>query len=574
MKSKKTPHTATKGTGNNSGATKSSKQTERSGNALHTRLPLLPIPVLAFVLIWLWASYCQGDIFRMARENSFFAFDSLLMNYELCKPQGWLWALGRALLMLFRYPWIGGAVLALMLTMSCWLLGYILRLTPRWRWLQWTPLVAYTGTVTYAGLNNYYEVETGYAMAIPLAVFVLLLALGVGVRLLTRKPAPALVGLPKDETSTQNLLQIAVIAGLVLAVPMLYGSMSRSYVRPIAHMQVSVMEQDWDEVIETAEANAEESYRPFAAQYAIALVQTGQIADRMFNIRLDYDSLYIVGMNGNRHDALNMYLMECDYHAGLVQTAYHHAMENMAMEGPTLRNLKMLCKTALLRGEWEVAEKYLTILDKVPFEGDFVEKYKAMLRNNDKINEDAEFAVVRSTEPLRDNFENRFIQPVFLGYTATLYEGRSINALYNSMMVNIYTKTMQEFLMRSQALEGQTPPTCISQALALMSGKQPEILNHFNGVNYYCGDLQSFLAETQQYIQPRPGITEEEKAELLKIGITPSGSDSLISSENRALHARALFPKYKGYYPYYYFFGNLKATKKKNATESSSAGVN
>ena len=63
-----------------------------------------------------------------------------------------------------------------------------------------------------------------------------------------------------------------------------------------------------------------------------------------------------------------MYLMECDYHAGLVQTAYHHAMESMAMEGPTLRNLKMLCMASLLRSEWEVAEKYLTILSKVPFE--------------------------------------------------------------------------------------------------------------------------------------------------------------------------------------------------------------
>ena len=45
--------------------------------------------------------------------------------------------------------------------------------------------------------------------------------------------------------------------------------------------------------------------------------------------------------------------------------------------------------------------------------------------------------------------------------------------------------------------------------------------------------------------------------------------------KDRAGYANELFPKYKGYYPYYYFFGNLKSTRKKDDKESpSSAGVN
>jgi hypothetical protein len=36
-----------------------------------------------------------------------------------------------------------------------------------------------------------------------------------------------------------------------------------------------------------------------------------------------------------------------------------------------------------------------------------------------------------------------------------------------------------------------------------------------------------------------------------------------------------LFDQYRGYYPYYYFFGNLKATRKRDTNEASSAaGVN
>ncbi len=578
MKDKKHIGNNVRSTGKTAGAPKpvikDGGKKASGGKRTPFHLPLLPIPVIVFLLIWWWAASWQGDVFRMARENSFFAPSELLMQYELGKPYGMLWCAGRALLMLFRHPWLGGMVLSLMLTLSCWLLGYAMRLTPRWRWVQWLPLLAFTGIFTYQGINNYFEAETGQIMGIPLAILAILSVWGLIIRSFSRKPSPALLRIPRDETLAQNWLQLAVAINLGLLPALLYGNLARDYVRPIAHMQVGVMEQDWDEVIATAEDHADKSYRPFAAQYAIALVQTGQIADRFFNIRLDYDSLFIEGMNGNRQNALNIYLMECDLHAGLVQTACHHAMENLSMEGPTLRNLKMLCKTSLLRSEWETADKYLTILEQVPLEGDFVAKYRPKLWNSQAVDSDPEFAVIRNTEPLHDSFENRYIQPVFLGYTATLLEGRSMNALYNSLMVNIYTKTMQDFLMRCQAIAGQNPPKSIAQALVMMSSKHPEIMQAFPNLGFYGSELQGFLNETTPFIQGRPGITEQEKADLLALGITPSGSDSLISSENRALHARQLFPQYKGFYPYYYFFGNLKATKKHERTESSSAGVN
>ena len=42
-----------------------------------------------------------------------------------------------------------------------------------------------------------------------------------------------------------------------------------------------------------------------------------------------------------------------------------------------------------------------------------------------------------------------------------------------------------------------------------------------------------------------------------------------------AEHAEELFPRYRGYYPYYYFFGNLRATSaKQTGYVSASSGVN
>lgn len=545
------------GAGKTAGTTKSvSSEKVKGESSIKRHLPLLPIPVIVFLLVWIWAAWWQGDVFRMVRENSFFAFDKTLMTYEISKPYGILWCIGRALLTTFRYPWLGGLLLSLMLTASCWLFGYALRLKPVLRWIQYLPLGIFTSIFTYQGLSNYFEAESGHVMGIPFCILVILLVWAIIIRSFSRKPSPSIIKTPKDETPTQNHLQL-IIAILMLVIPMAYAHYERPYVRPIAKMQVAVINQDWKKVIDVAHDNAEQSYRPLAANYAIALVQTGQIAESLFDIRLDYDSLYICGLNGDRSNAANMYVMECDYHAGLVETAYHHAMESMAMEGPTVRNLKMLCKTSLIRNEWEVAEKYLTIINKIPFEGDFIAKYQPMLRDTALINADPEIQMVRLLEPVHDTFENRYIQPVFLGYNAGLYEGRSINALWNSLMVHIYTKTMQDFLARCQPLQGSTPPTSVAQALTLMANKNPNLLQMFNGLNMYQGSLVSFIEDTRQY------MTEE----VVDTGV-------ITSAQNRALHARALFSKYKGYYPYYYFFGNLKATKKRTTTESSSAGVN
>lgn len=535
----------TKLDGSKNATVKPTTKTTDKGSAKR-HLPLLPIPLIVFFLVWAWAALWQGDVFRMVREQSFFAPNELLMEYELQQSYGVLWTIGRALLMSFRYTWLGGALLAFLLTSSCWMLGYAMRLKAGWRWIQYLPLGIYIGIFTYQGLGNYFEAETGQAFGIPFCIFLILAIWGVMIRSFSHKPTPTIVRRPTDEDARQNYTQL-LVALLMIIAPSVWGQVERPYVRPIAGMQVATMNQDWQRVKDLAHANDELSNRPQAAYYAIALVQTGQICDKMFDIRLDYDSIYCPGYNGD-HNPTNLYLMDCDYYAGLAQTAYHHAMEHMSMYGPTIRNMKMMTKVALLRGEWELADKYLTILDKVPFEGDFVEKYSAMNRDSSAIDADPEFKMVRLTEPINDSFENIYVQPVFLGYNARLYEGRSVNALWNSLMVNIYTKTMQDFIFRCQPLAGSTPPTSIGEALTLMSSKQPQLMQMYSGLNMHTTRLMNFLTDTKQYMG---------------------------SHESRAEHARELYPKYKGYYPYYYFFGNLKATRRSDTKkQSSNAGVN
>lgn len=529
---------------------KSSKQPQKVAQQKQAAVPpkrkkrLLPILPIFFVLTWLWAAWYYGSVFHISREYSLWVADTRIMNFILCQPYGILRYIGRAMLQLYQYPWLGGLLMALMLTAGSWLVGYCMRLRPSWRAIQYLPALAFMAVVTYHGLDIFYEARTGFIFGIPFMVLVVLCIWALIIRSFSRKPVPAFIRIPKDETPRQNGIQLLVI-GLCLAAIVGFDQWQRPYVRVICSLLDMEYRQDWAGIQKLARANAKMSNRPMACSYAISLVQTDQIAERLYDIRLDYDSLHIHGVDWMHNNASCLYVPEGDYFGGFLESSQRACMEQMVMTGPTIRLLKLSAKCALMREEWELAEKYFAILRRVPFEGAFCKKYGQMVRRNDLINADREMSLIRLTEPIHDSFENQYQQPLFMGYNLMLVEGRSRQALINSLCVCLYTKLMPQFIERLEPLIGTTPPSVIIDGIMLAENKNPGISQHFTGINFRQPQLQSFLEATRPYMKDRPG------------------------------HAYELFPRYKGYYPYYYFFGNLKATKKGyTSLSSSSSGVN
>ncbi len=525
---------------------KQSKNNNKQTIEKQERKPLLlPVIPLMLLLTYLWAAWYMGDVLQMARERSFWVASSEQMEFLLAQEYGGLWYVGRLLMMLYSNPWLGALPLALMLTWSTWCLGYSMRLSARWRWVQYLPVGGYMMWLSYEGVNLFYENEAGAIMGIPFCATLILSVWAGIIASFSRKKAPAIIGIPADEAPWHNWAQVGALVA-VMAAQGIFTEVCRPYVRVIARLNVQLHQNDWEGIKETARANATMSHRPIAAPYAIALVNTGQQCDRMYDIRLDYDSLYIHRRNCEPElNTLPLYQEDCDYHAGFAQTCIHHAMERMTMIGPNIHSLHLLTKCALLTGEWQVARKYLRILSDVPFEDDFVKKYSLYVENTEKINADPEMAMIRKLEPIHDSFENMYQQPVFLGYNLALTEGRSRDALLNSLAVCIYSKSMPAFMMRVQALQGTTPPENVADALCLMSAKDESILQRFPMLDLRHNRLVSAIGKMRPYMKDRAG------------------------------HALELFDEYQGYYPYYYYFGNLKATRKSNKDDrSSTAGVN
>lgn len=505
---------------------------------------LLPVLPIFFLLTWIWAAWYYGCVFHVSREYSFWVADTRVMDFVLNSPFGSLRYIGRMLLQIYQYPVLGGLFMALLLTGGSWLVGYCMRLKAALRPIQYLPAIGYMAVVTYHGLDVFFEARTGFIFGIPFLAVLVLCIWAVIIRSFSRKPTPAFVRIPKDETPRQNWLQLAVIA-VGMAAIIGFDQWQRPYVRVICQMITMEYEQDWNGIQKLARANSTMSNRPMACSYAIALVQTQQIAERLYDIRLDYDSLHIHGMDGYHNNGSCLYVPEGDYYGGFIQSSIRACMEQMVMTGPTVRLLKLQTKCALMREEWELARKYMKLLRMVPFEGKFCDKYEPMIGHVDLVNADKEMAMIRLTEPLHDSFESQYQQPLFMGYNLMLYEGRSNNALTNSLCVCLYTKLMPQFIERLEPLGGSTPPSIIMDGILLAETKYPGISRNFSGLNLREPQLERFYDNIRPYMSDRAKFAEE------------------------------LFPRYKGYYPYYYFFGNLKATKKGyTGLQSSNSGVN
>ena len=504
-----------------------------------------------FVLTWLWASWWMGDTFRVAREHSFFAFDTTLMHGLWQQPFGHLWIVGRALLTLYRWPLVGGLLVALLLTGGSWLFAYCIRLRPtsRWHLFCYLPAVAWMTWVAWMGLDIYFRGEPGCTLGVLLLV-VLICAIDAFV-IWTFKGRKNVKSESHTPASAKGSLHFSFFIFhflflLLLLLPFAITHFRHPYQRPFMRMQVQLLHEDWEGIVETAHDNADLSYRPLAANYAVALIHTGRLAEDMFDIRMDFDSLYVHSYTGDGDVGTDLYLIDGDFHAGLFRAATHKAVEHLTMMGPTLFSLKYLTRLALLDYDWPLARKYLFVLKQTPFERAFIERYEPMVGKPEAVEADPVFARLRLTEPVNDSFESQFEQPTFLGYTATLMAGRSREALMESLMACLYSKRMPDFLIRCEPLIGTPLPRSIAEGLVTQAPKNPDILKAFPQLQMNAQMYQGFLRVNQAYFQDRPA------------------------------NARRLFDEYKGYYPYYYFFGNLKATRKRDDQTQTGwkAGVN
>lgn len=451
------------------------------------------------------------------------------MYYVLSKPFGQLFYCSRWVLTLFKWTAVGALLLAALYTLTARLADYAFCLPRRFEGTGFVLALAQIGWMAWRGTNLYYKSEPSLFVLIAVATLLLFVVLAGGAWIIKRRKAkttPALV-------RPWGLIISLVLTGCTWGAVRYFNE----NVIFTARMQNLCAEGRWDEMIALGRS-ARQPSRAVAAYYAIALNQRGQLLDGLFDIPYEYPKLKLDTKDGA--EEYGIFLADCNFYAGLLNPSYRAAMDRVVMDGPRLYYLKRMALCALLSGEKELCEKYLTIIGRSPFEKDFVEKYKPMLADQKKLLADEDFSIVLALNPDDDHFEQNYMPPAFLGYNVGLNKG-SNKTLYTSAAACLYGKDLNAFIYRAEAMakKGLPFPACMQQAIAIMALKQPELLKRYPQVGRFVpSELTSFLLDAKPYVKDRLALRHNLREQWLGSYIyyyytENNDPDQVIKTENK-----------------------------------------
>lgn len=457
---------------------------------------------LGFVALYLFLAWGYGDVFARAEQDSYISTSTDTMYYLLSQPLGhWYWLLHWPLL-LFKWAWVGGLLLAGIYTLTARFTDAAFRLPRKWEGVGFIVPLAQIGWIIYRGTNLYYKHEPSLFLAIAIYALVATAVMAAISWFITRKKEVVLPERVRPIGLCITLLLTALTTGAAR-----YFNQNEIL---LARLQLQQQQQDWETMIETARS-ARQPSRAVAAYHAVALEETDQLLDGMFELVYEYPKARLDTIDGN--EEYGLFLADCNYHAGLLNAGYRCAMDQNVMNGPRLYNFKRMAVCALLMGEKELCQKYLTIISQMPFEGDFVDKYTAMLHNRKLIDEDAELKHVLSLAPKEDYFEQNYLSPLFLGYNTGINQGTDAT-LITSAAACLYQKDLKAFYFRAQILgqKGFNFPMSMQEALGILAIKHPElhIMEQFPQIGQFVpGSINSFLIDAKPFAKDRLALRHE-----------------------------------------------------------------
>lgn len=512
-----------------------SQQPKPQPSAAKKRLRAYPwMPVLVgFVALWLLLSWVYGDVMWRIEQNSYVSVNTMQMKPLTDQSLGVLLYASRWLIALWRYPWLGGLVTALMLTDAMKLFADTFHLKQAVRWVFYALPYIYFGWLVWRGFNAYFRAEPAWFALVPAILCVLASAFHAVGSLIGKgaeKPAsnrramvfaaagvlflagavcvavylPLMVSpwvilcwlafvymiavwlctpsQPEEGRPAITWWVTLVIAVLGLALGIGASKMNDSVIAT-AKMQRQLEEQDWEGMCQTA-LSVDRPTRSVAGYYALALEQQDALLEGLWDLPFNFPKVTFDDEDSG--DEYAMFGPDCNLAAGLANSAYHEAFEQTVIGGQRLHWMKTMCKAALVNKEWRLVRKYLDIISMNPFEGKFCERIAPMIGKDD-LSEDAEFAHIQELAP-RDKhpFEQNFRKPVFLGYNMGLAEGPD-KVLRTSAASCLYSKDLDAFIPRAQIFvaKGWPLPECMQQALVIYSIKHggADFLKQFPGIS-------------------------------------------------------------------------------------------
>lgn len=210
----------------------------------------------------------------------------------------------------------------------------------------------------------------------------------------------------------------------------------------------ALMDEDWARAQAVADANQDFDPTRLNVLFTdIALMRQGIAGDRMFTYRTG-SAPYISPRATSMRDGGSMMLC---YHFGRIYNAYRWAMEYNVEYGSKVAYFKMMAKTALLMGEYELARKYLNTLAQTKYHKAWAEKYLAYVDAPELIDLDPEMSQIERLTKFRDYIggDGGKVESYLLPILSNM-SGGTFEMLDLSLQCNLMQKQLDGFMMRLQ----------------------------------------------------------------------------------------------------------------------------
>jgi hypothetical protein len=211
------------------------------------------------------------------------------------------------------------------------------------------------------------------------------------------KASPGLLNIKQNFQRPVSLISALVVMMVTI---LLISGFYNPQTQRVLQLQHYVFEENYDAAIKLHETKPS---RNLIGQYFynVALSETGQLCDRMFFGRQDFGSEALILPWGGNHLNRGAYFF---YSLGLINEAHRWAYEAMVVNGYRPQNIKLLAKTNLINGNYQMAEKYIDMLDKTLNYKRWAKKYRKLLKHPGRIQRHRELREKMKFRPEKDFF--------------------------------------------------------------------------------------------------------------------------------------------------------------------------
>lgn len=315
--------------------------------------------------------------------------------------------------------------------------------------------------------------------------------------------------------------RLAYILIAILAIPYTVDALNFDNYNYHAEMRMyrAADENRWDDIL-TESANYQGApTREMVILNHIALLNKGEMGTKMFKYNNLSTAPFVL-------DSVRVHMVQTAgpmlyYHHAKTNFASRWCIENAVEYGYNFDGLKILARCALVNGEWEVAERYLTILSKSKNYKEWAEQYMPIISNHNLMKDHHEFDKIlelyNHMGTVLDG-DNGLCEMYLLNYFANTMNKDS--KLLQELTLNyaLIQKDIQlfwpRFFLYAQLHPGEEMPVHYQEAAFLYGNLEHQVdISHMPFTKDVPERYASFQQISQSYLSQ--GLTAEEVSKVM-----------------------------------------------------------